>query len=63
MTLCALKEYGEMPVVFAGGVMSDRLIKNMLTPVCDGYFAQPEYLCDNAVGVAIYGAVREDALL
>ena len=63
MTLAALKEYGEMPVVFAGGVMSDKLIKNMLTPVCDGYFAQPEYSCDNAVGVAIYGAVREDALL
>ncbi len=63
MTLAAIKEYGEMPVVYAGGVMSDRLIKDMLTPVCDGYFAQPEYSCDNAVGVALYGAIREDALL
>jgi N6-L-threonylcarbamoyladenine synthase len=63
MTLAALKEHGEMPVVFAGGVMSDKLIKDMLTPVCDGYFAQPEFSCDNAVGVALYGAIREDALL
>ena len=59
MTKAALKEYGDMPVIFAGGVMSDKLIKDMLVSVGDGYFAQPEFSCDNAAGVALFGAIKE----
>lgn len=62
MTQAALSEYGEMPVVFAGGVMSDAIIKNMLMSVCGGYFAQPEFSCDNAAGVALYGAIMEGVI-
>ena len=54
-----LEKYGEMPVIFAGGVMSDKLIKDMLVSVGDGYFAQPEFSCDNAAGVALFGAIKE----
>ena len=50
---------GDMPVIFAGGVMSDKLIKDMLVSVGDGYFAQPEFSCDNAAGVALFGAIKE----
>ncbi len=63
MTCAALEKYGDMPVVFAGGVMSDQIIKKMILPVCDGYFAKPEYSCDNAVGVALFGAALEDDVL
>ncbi len=63
MTKNAIKEYGDMPVVFAGGVMSDKIIKEMLLPVCEGFFAEPEYSCDNAVGVAFFGALKEGAVL
>ena len=59
MTKAALNEYGDMPVIFAGGVMSDKLIKDMLVSVGDGYFAQPEFSCDNAAGVALFGAIKE----
>ncbi|MBQ2582045.1 MAG: peptidase M22 [Ruminococcus sp.] len=59
MTKAAIEKYGEIPVIFAGGVMSDKLIKDMLVSVCDGYFAQPEFSCDNAAGVALFGAIKE----
>ena len=59
MTKAALNQYGDMPVIFAGGVMSDKLIKDMLVPIGDGYFAQPEFSCDNAAGVALFGAIKE----
>ena len=39
--------------------MSDKLIKDMLVSVGDGYFAQPEFSCDNAAGVALFGAIKE----
>ncbi len=47
-----LKKYGTMPVVFAGGVMSDSIIKNKLSGRFDSYFAQPEFSADNASGTA-----------
>lgn len=63
MTKGAVEKYGDMPVIFAGGVMSDKLIRDMLSSVCEGYFAEPEYSCDNAVGVALFGAIKEGAVL
>lgn len=59
MTAAALEKYGDMPIVFAGGVMSDVLIKELLLarfPQAD--FAQPQFSCDNAAGVAIYAYLK-----
>lgn len=59
MTAAALEKYGNLPVVFAGGVMSDVLIKERLLarfPKAD--FAQPQFSCDNAAGVAIYAYLK-----
>lgn len=59
MTAAALEKYGNLPIVFAGGVMSDVLIKNRLLarfPQAD--FAQPQFSCDNAAGVAIYAYLK-----
>ncbi|MBP3794226.1 MAG: peptidase M22 [Ruminococcus sp.] len=63
MTRNALDQYGQMPVVFAGGVMSDSLIKDILADSFDSYFASPEFSCDNAAGVAIFGALKEGKAL
>lgn len=52
-------EYGELPVVFAGGVMSDRLIAQSLGSKLDCSFASPEFSCDNAVGTAVYAAIMK----
>ena len=53
MTQAALKELGDLPIVYAGGVMSDKLIADMLRESFDANFAQPEYSCDNAAGAAL----------
>ena len=63
ITFNALEQYGKMPVVFAGGVMSDSIIRDMLAESFDSYFAKPEYSCDNAAGVAIFGALKEGKAL
>ena len=56
--LCAMvqkltKEYGNLPVVFAGGVMSNLLIRNRLAQTAECYFAEPSFSADNAAGIAI----------
>lgn len=57
MTVAAIDELGEMPVVYAGGVMSDMYIKEMLQNN-KSYFAQPEFSCDNAAGTAIIASEK-----
>ncbi|MBE6748634.1 MAG: peptidase M22 [Ruminococcaceae bacterium] len=57
-TLCAMVEeifrkYGELPLVFAGGVMSNTIIKEIVTSRYSAHFAQPEFSCDNAAGIAV----------
>ncbi len=47
-----MRKYGEMPVVFAGGVMSDKIIKDNLSEKFTAYFAEPEFSADNAGGTA-----------
>lgn len=54
MTEWALKDAGDIPVVFAGGVMSNSLIRERLSGKFDSYFAEPDFSCDNAAGVALY---------
>ncbi len=59
MTEWALEKYGDMPVVYAGGVMSDKLIRASLDRDFSSYFAEPEFSCDNASGTAIYAAIKD----
>ena len=49
----AKEKYPQMPIVFAGGVMSNKNIKETLTDKYNGYFAEPKYSSDNAAGIAI----------
>ena len=53
MTDFALERYGDLPVVYAGGVMSNKFIKNQITNRFNSYFAEPEFSCDNAAGIAV----------
>jgi N6-L-threonylcarbamoyladenine synthase len=54
MTDGALREYGPLPVLYAGGVMSSRYIRGILRPY--GAFADAVYSSDNAAGVACLAA-------
>ena len=59
MTTQAIKIYGNLPLLFAGGVMSDKIIKHRIISRFEkSYFAEPEFSCDNATGIAIYGYLK-----
>ena len=57
MTKRVVAQLGDLPIVYAGGVMSDQLIQNELRIIKNSVFAKPEFSCDNAVGTAIYAAL------
>ena len=46
------EKYGKSEFVFAGGVMSNSIIKNKLKNRFSASFAEPSLSCDNAVGIA-----------
>ena len=52
MTDSLLCDYGELPLVYAGGVMSNTIIKNSFTEKYKASFAPPVYSSDNAAGIA-----------
>lgn len=58
--MCAgiLEKYGEMPVLFAGGVMSDTIIRDALFERFGCMFASTELSSDNACGTAVLAARR-----
>lgn len=59
MTKHVVEKYGNLPLVFAGGVMSDKLIKDrIISCFPKSRFAEPQFSCDNASGVAIYGYLK-----
>lgn len=59
MTEYAAEKYGKLPIVYAGGVMSDRLIReSIISRYNDASFADPQFSCDNAAGVAIYAYLK-----
>lgn len=45
-------KHGELPLVFAGGVMSNSIIREIITSRFSAFFAEPEFSCDNAAGIA-----------
>ncbi|MBQ9898030.1 MAG: peptidase M22 [Ruminococcus sp.] len=64
MTQSALEKNGSLPLVFAGGVMSDRLIRDRITEIFPGAgFAAPEFSCDNAAGAAIFGYMKSTGVI
>ena len=54
------EEYGDLPFVYAGGVMSDSIIRDRLTAESDCLFSKPEYSSDNAAGIAVLASVRDN---
>ncbi len=59
MTEWAIEKSGNLPIIYAGGVMSDMLIRDTIASKYDAYFAEPSFSCDNACGVALFAAIKE----
>ncbi|MGN0614284.1 MAG: peptidase M22 [Porcipelethomonas sp.] len=58
MSFKAAEAFGDIPIVYAGGVMSDKIIRKMIENSFDAYFALPVFSCDNAAGVAIIASEK-----
>lgn len=57
MCMAALQQYPDLPVVFAGGVMSSDLVRQYITHrIPQAYFVPGKFASDNAIGVSILAA-------
>ena len=53
------KEFGDIKIVYAGGVMSNKIIQEKLAATfVDVYFAEPAFSTDNACGIALLARER-----
>lgn len=57
-----IKKYGELPLLFAGGVMSNNIYKKYFQDKYGAYFAEPEYSSDNAAGISYLSALKTEGL-
>ena len=58
MSVKLKEQYGDLPLLFAGGVMSNSIIKERLTKELGACFSSPAFAADNAAGVALYGRIK-----
>lgn len=61
MTESAVAQFGDLPLIYAGGVMSNTYIKKRITSEFSGHFAAPYYSSDNACGVAYLTYLKENS--
>ncbi len=52
MTDELIKKYGSLPLLYAGGVMSNSIIRRTVQDRFGACFAEPEFSADNAAGIA-----------
>lgn len=53
MTERVAAEYPERPLLYAGGVMSNKMLQNRIAQRFDAFFASPAFSADNAAGIAV----------
>ena len=49
----AVARHGGMPIIFSGGVMSNKIMRKRLSKRFDASFAEPSFSADNAAGIAL----------
>jgi len=60
MTEALLREYGKLPIVYAGGVMSNSMLQQTMSSRFGGHFAKPAFSSDNAAGIAVLTAISHN---
>lgn len=61
MTAELKNQFGDIPFVFAGGVMSNTFIRQRIIEKYGAFFASPELSSDNAVGIAVMTSILSKA--
>ena len=60
MTDALIAEYGKLPLIYAGGVMSNKIIRKTIEEKYGGIFAMPEFSSDNAAGIAVLASIAAE---
>ncbi len=55
-----INKYGDLPLLFSGGVMSNSYIQQEFKNKYGAFFATPQFSSDNALGVAILASMRNN---
>lgn len=58
IALFAKEKYGDLPMIFSGGVMSNKIIREEFEKTLGAGFATPEFSADNAAGIALLAHKR-----
>lgn len=58
MLLALLREYGNLPILFSGGVSSNRTLQSYFSENYGAKFAEPAFSADNAAGAAVLAALN-----
>ena len=59
MTDYAIENFGNLPIIYAGGVMSNSIIRKRITSrYKNASFAHPDFSCDNAAGIAYLASLK-----
>ena len=54
-----IEKYGNLPVIFSGGVSSNTILRKKIKSEFEAYFAEPEFSLDNAAGCALYAKIMD----
>ncbi len=57
-----IENYGELPVLFSGGVSSNSMLRDCMTKKYGAIFAEPRYSADNAAGIAVLAALCREGI-
>ncbi len=58
-----IKEYGNLPIVFSGGVSSNTLLRKYMSEKYNAIFTLPAYSADNACGIAYLTSLKSKGSL
>lgn len=58
MAFALRKQFGSLPLLFAGGVAGNSILRSALTQKYGACFAEPAFSADNAAGVAVLAALK-----
>ena len=62
MCSALIKEYGDLPVLFSGGVSSNSMLRSTMKKKYGAIFAEPRYSADNAAGIAVLASLCREGL-
>ena len=61
MCKALIETFGDLPVVFSGGVSSNSMLRAHMSEKYSALFAEPRFSADNAAGIAVLASLSQEA--